>query len=242
MVMNTRRIEDLRTAIKWRANKYINATKLILTGDEFIDAFINPEHVDVLRKTQELTGPIGSRYYHSSSYRRDLHGVGQIGILSLNFQGNPPIIIPNYIESNGVAVTAQQEIVAKIANYVAERNRIGHMFGLSYKIVHWLAQNCKDLRAARTLFPALTLIMKDAYPEPNSAGYRQAEKLQQASASENLPMLERERKNKFIEASNLLVATTLLPSEVSHPRDAIIVDFAGFDQTCDVFGGRAEYI
>ncbi len=242
MIMNHRRIDDLHTAIKYRASKYINAAKLTLTGDEFIDAFINPEHVEILRKTQGLTGSIGSRYYHSCSYRQDVHGVGRVGLLSLNFQGHAPIIIPNYVESNGVAVTAPEEVVAKIAEFVRERDRVGHMFGLAYAIIDWLAKNCKDMRAARTLFPALTLLMKDAYPNVDSAGYRQAEKLQQASASENLPMLDRERKNKFIEASNLLVATTLLPSEVSHPRDVVIVDFSGFSRDCDVFGGRAEYI
>jgi hypothetical protein len=98
------------------------------------------------------------------------------------------------------------------------------------------------MRAARTLFPALTILMKDAYPKSDSVGYRQAEKLQQAPASDNLPMLDRERKNKFIEASQLIVATTLLPTEVSHPRDAVIIDFGGYTQQCPVFGNRAEYL
>jgi hypothetical protein len=238
-IMNSKRITDLQLAVKERARMYVSATKLTLTGDEFVAAFIRPEHVNKLREVRELTGSIGNRYYQSCSYRQNVsEGVSRAGIITLNFQGNPPIIIPNYVESEGIISTAPSDTLDKIAAYVTERNRVGHLFGLAYDIIHWLANNCKDMRAARTLFPAITVLMKDAYPKADMGGYRQAERLLQSPASDNLPMLSRMVKNRFIEASQLIIATTLLPSEVSQPRDAVIIDFDGFNEECLIFSNR----
>jgi len=217
------RIDGMRDAIRNRAHKMFTTNNLSLSPTEFIDTFIDPDHINALTEVQEIVGEVGMQWA-SSEFYTDFGEVKELLSFSINFERRPPIILPKYV-SDGPRISAPHDVRTKINQWVVERVRLGKVFGDAVDSLNWLNTNCKDTRAMRAMFPALPTLLRDVAADDKSATARLAIKLDSSKAVTNLPTLPREVRDRILDASNLVSATTLLDGvrvENEHPKGTSI--------------------
>lgn len=201
-----RRHGELNGALIRRANVLFNVMALKLTPDEFIDAYILPEHVGPLQMVREIAGEIGGWYTNTT-----VHHEGVSMRATVMFQTKPPIIIPQYVAS-GVRMGASPTVVSKINAWVQERIRIGSLLGHAIDGLEWLNNNASDMRAVRALFPALPILLKDTATDEKSPTAKMALRLDSNKTVTSLPRLPREVTRDLHEASHIITSTTLIES------------------------------
>lgn len=209
-----RRLDEVTTALRTRANRLFSTMTLTLTPAEFIDAYILPEHIEPLEKVRELVGQVGG-WYSSSVIRTD---DGMMPV-TINFVGQAPIILPQYIAS-GVRAGASESVISKIQAWAAERLRYGNLFGDAIDGLRWLNEYAPDLRAMRTMFPALPILLKDLAQDDKSPAAKMALRLDSNKGVVNLPRLPREVAARLLEASQLITSTTLFESATFDEKHA----------------------
>ena len=200
-VFKFRTMDALKASIKSISGRLLDHHIITLTPDEFIAAFIRPEHVDVLKTTQSIVGNVGDSYFTTR--------VSSANIYVHFGQSKPPIILPQYVR-DGYRDTAPWEVVDKLIKHIKERVRIGRMFGDAIDALHYLNDNCGNAAAMAVMFPALPTIMQVADPNPESTSAKRAHKLVEAKSFGTLPKLPREVKARMIECSNLITNTLMI--------------------------------
>lgn len=207
-VFSFRTMDQLFTGIKTLASRLIDPSQLVLTPDEFIACFINPDHVASLKQVGALVGGIGQYYVSPKLATSD----GNTCPTYCSFgYSSPPIIIPDYA-TDGLQPATPDELRAKITAWVDERVRIGNMFGDALDALHWLNDNCGNASAMAVMFPALPTILKAFDPEPESTSSKKAKRIADAKSFGSLPKLPREVKQRMIECSDLLLTVSMLES------------------------------
>lgn len=202
-VFKFRTMDALKASIKAISGRLLDHHIVTLSPDEFIAAFIRPEHVDVLKTTQSIVGNIGDSYFTTTVAPAHLY---------VSFGWNkPPIIVPQYVR-DGYRDTAPYEVVDKIIKYIEERVRIGRMFGDAVDALHYLNDNCGNAAAMAVMFPALPTVMNSISDNPESTSAKRAHKLVEAKSFGTLPKLPREVKTRMIECSNLITNTLMIES------------------------------
>ena len=208
-LMPESRLDAMRESIRNRARRLFNTNDLELSSSEFIAAFINPDHIEALTQVQEIVGQVGNSWCSTDLQAKYSDGTSELINFNVTFESKPPIILPRYI-SSGTQISAPPDICEKLSTWVVERVRLGKIFGDAIDAIIWLNNNCKDIRAMRTMFPALPVLLRDVATDEKSASARMALKLDSSKGVTTLPTLPREVRDRILEASNLVNATTLL--------------------------------
>lgn len=208
-LMPESRLDAMRESIRDRARRLFSTNDLELSSSEFITAFINPDHIEALAQVQEIVGQVGNSWCSTDLQAKYSDGTSELLNFNVTFGSKPPIILPRYI-SSGIQISAPPDICEKLNTWVVERVRLGKIFGDAIDALNWLNNNCKDIRAIRTMFPALPVLLRDVATDEKSASARMALKLDAFKGVTTLPTLPREVRDRILEASNLVNATTLL--------------------------------
>lgn len=212
-VLTWRTMDELKNVIKNFNERLLTGSEFMLSPKEFILAFIDPEHVPMLKQVQDMVGDVGSTF----SYTK-LTTAGGIGITtSITFgAGKPPIILPQYIHG-GLHKTAPEQVTAKIQAWIDERFNLGRMFGDAWDSIYWLNDNCGNAAAMSVMFPALPTLLKRCSEDPNASSSKRADKIVGAKSFGSLPKLPREVKTRMLECSDLLINVAMLEAPAPAP-------------------------
>lgn len=223
---NLNTISQLEGAVRTLAGRMLTGMHITLTPEEFIQTYIEPRHVSILLETRDLCGFIGS---DSSSVNPGVDGA----ICKTVFVQAPPIILPAYIKST-IQPDAPPAVVARIAEFVQERIRLGRAFGAAIDALYWLNANCRDVNSFRVMFPALPALLATIDPNPESKTSKRAVRLASVSTFAPLPAITDEALKCMRDASALIQAASMLPADSElavspgTPRGTAIVTFAGY--------------
>jgi hypothetical protein len=205
-VFSFRTIDQLNRGIQSLADRLINPSQLVLTPDEFIAAFINPDHVAALKQVGALVGSAGSQFVMPDIMSSS--GARCKNYISFGYS-TPPIIIPDYA-NEGMQLSAPEELRTKIIAWVDQRVHLGTMFGDAIDALHWLNDNCGNASAMAVMFPALPTILKEFDSDPESLSFKRAKRIVDAKSFGTLPKLPREVKQRILECSDLLLTVSML--------------------------------
>jgi hypothetical protein len=191
-------------ALKALAENFYIRTALRLTGEEFVSAFINPDHIDKLREVQALVGYVGTSTINSSLITTDGHSLA----VHMAFVGSSPVSLPRYV-SYGIQKSCPEPVKEKLTGWTDERVRIGTAIGDVLDAITHLNDQCGDLRAMSIMLPCLPTIMAQVSDDADNKTVKRARKLAGQKAFGSLPKLPMATKQRLLEASALVNAMTL---------------------------------
>lgn len=197
-----RYMENIVGAYDSKVNRMFSKMALVMSGEEFISGFIYPEHVDILKKTEEIVGLIGNTGTH---IRPNIFPDSSVW---MSFQRKAAIILPKYVEK-GLRPDAPIEIVNKFNEWVNERYNLGIKLGDALDAMKMLNDMCHTPQVFAMLFPAITAILSWVSPEDDSKERKMAEKLTTLSNVSGIPALPREVKVQLLELSSLVQTISL---------------------------------
>lgn len=226
-VFSHKQTTALERAVRSIAQDYFERVPLLLSPEEFIAAFIRPEHVPPLKEVEGLVGFVGQ----SGVVTRVAAEDGTIISATINFHsGKPPIILPNYV-GRGMQSEAPDEVKSKIVSWVSSRVRQGFMLGAAIDCIYRLSSVCDSRQAMKLLFPALPAVMAKASGGPDDVWARAARKLSQSNTRCALPALPLEVKEHLRDVSAFLMAASAAcdaPVVTTTEKSQAIVAFPGF--------------
>lgn len=218
-VFTWRTLDDIKGAIALYAQRLLSGSVFILPPEEFIAAFIEPDHVGPLKQTQDLVGFVGNTTATLKLWTTDKIET-RAGCAFGSSQ--PPIILPHYV-SNGLTRHAPETVRTKVQNWLDERYRLGRMFGDAWDSIYWLNDNCGNAAAISVMFPALPSLLKTAAPDAEATNAKRAQRIASAKSFGSLPKLPREVKVRMMECSDLMLSVSMLEAPASFdvkPREA----------------------
>lgn len=204
-VFSYRTFENIEAAAGRLFTTFFGKMPLMLDPDEFIAAFINPEHIDKLKEVQEIVGlgtPTWTRTTGTSSS-------GSTFSLYATFGGGAPVVLPRYV-SAGLQPTCPDPVRQKITAWLDERVRFGDMFGDVRDALTWLNAQCADAEAMALLLPCLPTIMGRLSDDSNSKAVKRARKLTSIKSFGALPKLPVKVKQRMQEISAVVNSITLM--------------------------------
>ena len=227
MIFSPNRLDAIKAAFVSRASRLTRAQRHFLSNQDFVDAFIKPEHIPILKTTEEICGTIGNNGGVSTSLA--VPESTYIVRVYLSFWKNkPPIIVPQYVAAG--PLDPNNFGVQGVVAWLTERVRQGVLLGDAYEALGYLNANCVDARAFRAVFPAIAVLVNDcARSEDAKDPMRKlAARIQGNQEVRTLPRLPREVMQRLIAASDLINASTLLEEqEVATPKDHMVCDLSG---------------
>lgn len=229
-----RYFENIVGAYQSKVAQMFSKMSLIMTHEEFISGFIQPEHIDILKKTEEIVGFVGnsstsitySRFPYSSMW--------------MSFRRKPAIILPKYVEK-GPRGNAPIEIINKFDAWVWERFRLGCDAGDALDAINMLDDMCPTPQVFAALFPAITTILSWVSHDEESKERKLAEKLTTLGNVSGIPALPREIKLRLLELSSFVqtISLTLGAVDTDQPNGyARFGDFAYRRQDKTFFSQR----
>lgn len=241
-VYSYRTFNQLTEALEKIASRFFSHNKLLLTPDEFIAGYINPDHVDILRQTERICGFLGNRWVSNVRMNFDLpaghvlndgrkvsRDVGYI-LCAFSLVGKAACILPSYISETGLQPTAPEELRAKITSWVKNRYEVGTMFADAKFAMEFLNDRCSNAATFAAFFPALQAVMSAAGgSDPESAMSKRAEKLLNSKVSGTPPGLSVADRSRIKDACALINAAAMLPDPDSirredYPEGIVIVE------------------
>lgn len=222
MLFSDYRLSHLEAALNERANKMMSAISVAIPHNDFLDCFIQPDHLKLLRQVNDLIGDVGTTSYHSFDMYVNDHGVPgvwdtqgtpvqlRITVYSAN---NFPVPMPRY--ASMIRADAPQDKIKVIVDYLNMRIDMGYKFGAAIDALRWLNHHCSDMRAFRACFPALTTLLTDAsvHDKVKAPFTKLAQELDYNKTVKSLPGLPREVTKFLHEVSETVNAVSLLPKE-----------------------------
>jgi hypothetical protein len=227
MIFSPNRLDAIRSAFASRASKLTRAQRHYLSNQDFIKAFIAPEHLPILKTTEEICGLIGNNGGVSTMLAIPDTNIKVRLYLSF-YRSKPPIITPQYV-TNG-PLEPDNFGVQGVVTWLTERVRQGLLLGDAFEALSYLNNTCSDARAFRAVFPAIAVLVNDCArsDDPKDPMRKLAARIQNNQEVRTLPRLPREAMQRLISASDLINATTLLEEqEVSPPKDHMSCDLSG---------------
>lgn len=221
-------ITDLTGQVRVLANRFTNAHPLTITAREFIDGFIQPDHVPVLKQTEEICGRIGNTssvsFFTETANRNGFRVV-------VSFAGEAPIIIPDYVR-NGLRADAPADIRSKIQDWVEHRFNYGVLFGDAVDALFFLNEVCADARSMTVMLPILPTLMRNINAEADSRTAKRAKRLAELKSVGSLPILPRAVTQRLQDISHLMTAVNMIEG-VERPRvesgGATLEFYSGYD-------------
>lgn len=204
-VYSYRMIESLNSSLSSMALTLFNKTPLILGADEFLAAFVNPDHVPTLKQVEEMCRPAHVTWAKTTLTTED----GESLEMQIQFIGKSPVILPEYVRY-GMQKTCPQVIKDKIATWVSERVNFGRAFGDVTDAITYLNNTCGDVEAMALMLPCLPTIMAGLSTDGDSKAVKRAQKLTSVKRFGKLPRIPRQVTQRLAEASALVNAVTLM--------------------------------
>jgi len=170
---------DLSGAVSATARDFFLKTPLVLTPDEFLQAFILPEHVAESPRFIELFGFVGATVLDTT-----VNGVKIRG----NFpRGEPPAIIPLYVR-NGMSPECPAHLRARIEDWVHERVWQGRTFGRLIAGLEYLNEHAADAKGITMFIPCLPTLFAEISEKDDD---RHAKKARSLATSSRAPKMVR---------------------------------------------------
>lgn len=205
-VFSNNTMSDLMFQARRLANNFFSTRPLIITADEFIAGFIDPEHIPVLKQTEDICGRIGV----TSATSIDARTAKQNGLpLTLSFHGEAPIIIPNYV-THGLRPTAPEALRNKLQGWVEERWDYGCMFGDILDALEFYNVVCAEAKAMTVMIPIMPTLMRNITVEADSRTSKRARRLSEMKGVNALPSLPRAVTKRIHDACHLMTAANLI--------------------------------
>ena len=204
-VYSYRMLDLLKTSLENMAATLFSKTPLILGADEFLAAFVDPNHIPVLKQVEELCRPQTAAQATTILHTDD----GEPLNMQIQFIGAAPVILPQYVR-HGLQPTCPQEIKDKVTSWVAERVNFGRAFGDAQDAITYLNDNCGDVEAMSLMLPCLPSIMAGISTDGDSKTVKRAQKLTAIKRFGKLPRIPRAVTARLAEASALVNAVTLM--------------------------------
>ena len=227
MIFSPNRLDAIKAAFASRASKLTRAQRHFLSNQDFVDAFIKPEHIPILKTTEEICGTIGNNGGVTTGFTVP-DCAHKVQVYLSFYRSKSPIIIPQYVRTGPLDMSnfGVQGVVA----WLTERVRQGMMLGDAYETLGYLNANCVDARAFRAVFPAIAVLVNDCAMSDDAKDpmRKLAARIQGNQEVRTLPRLPRQVMQRLIAASDLINATTLL-EEQEHPvpKDHMSCDLGG---------------
>lgn len=204
-VYTYRMMEKLNASLSSMAATMFSKMPLIITGEEFLAAFVDPDHVPMLKQVQEICRPAVSGYAHTVLHGED----GEQVNVTLQFGGTAPVILPQYVR-HGLQPTCPQNVREMITSWVAERIRLGRAFGDAQDALAYLNDNCGDVEAMTIMLRCLPTIMAGISADGESKTNKKAQKLTSIKRFGALPRVHRQVTQRLAEVSAIVSSTTLM--------------------------------
>jgi hypothetical protein len=204
-VYSYRMMDQLRSSLGSLAASLFSKSPLILSDEEFLTAFIAPDHLPMLREVQEMCRPASTGWAHTSFINAD----GEPMQMQIQFGGTASVILPQYVR-HGVQPTCPESIREKIETWVNERTNFGRAFGDVHDGLDYLNDTCGDVEAMTLLLPCLPSIMANITTDGDSKTNKKAQKLASIKRFGKLPRIPRQVTQRLAEASALVNAVTLM--------------------------------
>ena len=204
-VYSHRMISLLTTSLETMANTMFSKSSLVISGDEFLAAFVDPSHLSMLREVQQMCKPSlsssAATVFHAES--------GETVNLAIQFGGVAPVILPQYV-SHGFQPTCPQDIRDRFSTWINERLNFGMAFGDAWDAIEYLNDTCGDVEAMTLLLPCIPSIMAGITTDSESKTVKRAQKLASINRFGKLPRLPRQVTQRLAEVSALVNAVTLM--------------------------------
>jgi hypothetical protein len=200
-----RLMEQLQTSLQTLSSNMNAKTLLILTGKEFLAAFVSPEHLTMLKEVQEICRPATGSYTSTSLESVD----GEKISVSVAFSGEAPVILPQYVK-HGLQPTCPGEVREKISAWVEQRISFGNAFGDVKDAMAYLNDNCGDSRAMALMLPCFATVMGGISEDAESTAVKRAKKLTNVKGFGSLPRLPIQVRQRIAEASAVVNASMLM--------------------------------
>jgi hypothetical protein len=203
-VYSYRTIELLSSSLNTMASTMFSKTPLILGGGEFLEAFVDPNHIPMLKQVEEICAPPNTGWAQTSLQTED----GESLDMQVQFVVKAPVILPQYVRY-GLQPTCPQHLKDKISAWVAERVNFGRAFGDALDAIYYLNERCGDVEAMSLMLPCLPAIMANISTDGDSKVVKRAQKLTTLKRVGKLPRLPRQVTQRLAEASALVNIVTL---------------------------------
>ena len=204
-VFAPRMLDQLLTSLKSLSDALYQRTPLILTGDEFISAFIDPDHVAKLKEVQALVGFSG----HTSLETILANSAGQQFSVVTYFTVGSPVVLPQYT-AKGLQPSVSEAVLAKISSWMDERTRFGEAFGDAYDALYNLNTSCGDAASMALVLPCLPTLMGRLSDDTQNSSVKKARKLSDVKSFGKLPKLPVRVKQRLLEISAIINSVTLM--------------------------------
>lgn len=211
--------ENLRQSItrfiRTKGEKYLALSDPLLTENEFIQAFINREHVPLLLQAQNLCGKLSTR---------DLHGIPLDDTpyrVNVRFEHDPPVPLPAYTEK-GLSPDCPPPLRERLASWLPERVRQGDMLGDLIDAITTYDKNLPDLRSFAIMVPCLPMVAKKV-----SSGKKQEVLINRMMRGDkfSLPRLPEEVSKRIADASSFFMAISMI-DDVKVNRNGVWIERA----------------
>lgn len=225
-VLNYGQITEVLNTLKSVCSRTLSKSPCYLTREQFIEAFIQPDHVDKLREVHDLIGSPGAGG-RNIKVQTTITDADTPLVSYMSFLKNPGILVPDYIKSSYDPTTDAGKVIMA---WAAERREIGLLLGDAYSALSTLNEMCGNAKALALMFPALTPIMArvgaSASGELNQDNplAKRARAISNAKSIGSLPSLPREVIERIRSASAMVSAMIMAEEAVaSIPKDATVV-------------------
>lgn len=204
-VYSYRMMQQFQSSLSNMATTLFSKSPLILSSDEFLAAFVLPDHLPMLKEVQDICRPAGTGWASTSFTTQD----GEALSMQIQFGGVSPTILPQYVRY-GIQPTCPDDIKDRINAWIAERMAFGRAFGDVYDGLDYLNENCGDAEAMALMLPCFASIMANVTTDAESKTNRKAQKLASVKRFGKLPRIPRQVTTRLAEASALVNAVTLM--------------------------------
>jgi hypothetical protein len=216
--------ETLTQSLADMANLLFEKTPLVLSGEEFLKAFVDPEHITMLKQVQEICRPALHSYASTTLHSAD----GETLRIHATFIGSSPVILPQYVGS-GLQPNCPDDIRNKIDAWIAERINLGRAFGDANDAIVYLNDNCGDVEAMALMLPCLSSVMANISSDGESKTVKRAQKLATIKRFGKLPRIPREVTQRLSEVSAIVNAVSMMKDapDVSADRHSALFKMTG---------------
>lgn len=221
-ILTPNQLKDIPDVLTKMVTDYATKTSIVLTEDEVVKSFIDPEHVQKLLDVDKLVGSVDATTQYPFSHHlvddvlraEDGTRVPVVMSLGLNMTNGKPMPIPKYI-SGGLQKTAPVDVVARIRTWAMDRRRVGTAAAVGVSAVYWLNQTCGNAKAAAVMFPALTTLISrlpdnDRRGKSTGASYAKAQKVAESKSIGALPATTPKLRRLIYEASQVINSLVLV--------------------------------
>ena len=221
-VFSFKQLDAMIIAMQKIIEMIVTPMKFVLTEQEFLDGFIYPEHLPLLKDATKLTGivaPAGQFYFTARS------AVGKELKLMRYSEQSARIMFPNYV-NQGLRPDAPVALRERTATWIESRLMLSDAMRDVHGAIHRLNETCGSARAISTVVPCLPLIVSmmyynEATRSKSESSIKAANKISQAKGSGGLPMMSRDIKQRLQEASSIITTHFALMNEQSSPATPV---------------------